>query len=699
MDYTKDKQRKRWRFYPVQKELADKFQRELGISAPVAQLLLNRGIADLTTARDFLTADVAGLGDPFLLKGMENAVSRIVRAIADQEAITVYGDYDVDGVTACSLLCKTLARLQAKVDYYIPERQSEGYGLNAEALAMLQGSGVSLLITVDCGISSAAEVGACQAVMDIIITDHHQPPAELPPAYAIINPKQTDCGYPDKNLAGVGVAFKLCQALWRHYQQEDVLLLQDLDLVAVGTIADMVPLQGENRIIVKNGLHQLNHTKNIGLQALRTVCGLADKALDCGHVGFAIAPRLNAAGRVNLATAAVELLLTGEQATAKQIAVQLDEENANRQAIEKEILQMAEVQLKHTDVRAAKVLVVSAEGWHSGVIGIVASRLVERYYRPVIIISKDKEIGKGSCRSISGFDMVQALTECQDILIKFGGHKQAAGLTIAVDHIPLLHQRLAAIAAATLTDEDYIPELKVDGYLPVQKINAELLEQMTVMAPHGLGNPAPLFAEQALAVADVRTLGQDKKHLKLRLHTGVAVTAKDVIAWNMGPQAEEIRENPVVDFLFSPQYNEWQGRKSIQLVAKDIRGTVQAPEQERPDRVLVGRIYLLLKELCGAEAGGEHLVDRLLAGLQEKYQIWTDDRRILTGLQVLWEIGLLDTALNAEGSLMLRLMPAPAEKLDLQASPTFRSGRLGPGNMFHEPGVLQMASQMKESGI
>ncbi|HWR40970.1 MAG TPA: single-stranded-DNA-specific exonuclease RecJ [Patescibacteria group bacterium] len=675
-------QPKRWRFHPLHQDIMERLQHELGISATIARLLVNRGILELADARIFLSGDTTNLFDPFLLKDMAAAVTRIAQAIENQEPITVYGDYDVDGVTACSLLCKTLTRLKARVNYYIPERQSEGYGLNSEALNSLQCSGVTLVITVDCGISSVEEICACKDLLDIIVTDHHQPPAQLPPAYAIINPKQSDCLYPDKDLAGVGVAFKLCQALWRHYHNADALFTDDLDLVAVGTVADIVPLRGENRILVKSGLKQLSDTQNLGLKALKEVCGLTGKTVDSGHVGFAIGPRLNAAGRVNVASAGVELLLTEDAAVAESIARQLDQENTSRQLIEKEILQAAQDQLRSVDVQAAKVLVVFGEGWHSGVIGIVASRLVERYYRPVILISVDQGIGKGSCRSITGFDMVQALTECQDILIKFGGHRQAAGLTIAAENIPALRQRLEGIAGERLAEADYIPELKVDAYLPLQEIRPELLEQLAVLAPHGAGNPAPLFAERALPLADVRTLGQEQKHLKLQLGADFFTEVKDIVAWNIGAMAGEIQNYPAVDLVFSPQYNEWRGKKTIQLQARDLRSATLIPETERPDRTLVGGIYLLLKEFHKASSPTGNLIDGLTKGLQEKYQLKPALSNLLAGLQVLAEVGLLSVQLSEPAEITVQLRPAPPKKLDLCASATFRSGLMEPGALF-----------------
>ena len=473
------KLRKLWRLSSTKLETKQRLSREFGISGIIAQVLINRGIEDGLAVREFLYGGVDNLGNPYLLKDMEQAVGRIAQAIEVKEKITIYGDYDVDGITATAVLYKVLLSLGATIEYYIPDRQSEGYGLNDIALEGLWQSGTRLLLTVDCGISGVSEVAKLQGKMDIIITDHHQPPDILPLAYAIINPKQPDCLYKDKQLAGVGVAFKLCQALWQHYHGRDVLFLEHLDIVALGTVADIVPLMGENRILVKAGLAAMADTKNVGLKALMIECGLLDDkkgsaVIDTGKIGFVLAPRLNAAGRISQATAGVELLVTADGARAAGLAKALNEENIKRQAVEKEILAFAESQLTAVEVDKQKVLVLSGEDWHSGVIGIVASRLVDKHYRPVIMISVHEGIGKGSCRSIAGFDIYSALKQCQDLLIQFGGHSQAAGLSILLENIEQLRERLNDIASKSLTEEDYIPVLKVDSVVPLEEIGNEI---------------------------------------------------------------------------------------------------------------------------------------------------------------------------------------------------------------------------------
>ncbi|MDR3562738.1 MAG: single-stranded-DNA-specific exonuclease RecJ [Negativicutes bacterium] len=566
---------KKWRVSPRQADLSRTFGQDLGISPVVAQVLINRGILDLESARHFLHGGVEGLGDPWLMAGMKPAVDRIKTALDRREKITIYGDYDVDGITASALVYRVLRQLGATVEYYIPERQSEGYGLNDTALEGLAASGTSLVITVDCGISAVAEVTKMAERLDIIITDHHQPPELLPPARAIINPKQPDCRYPEKRLAGVGVAFKLCQALWLDLGQPADRLMEYLDLVAVGTIADIVPLNGENRILVKLGLKTLGATTNIGLAALIKVSGLAADGIDAGKVGYTLAPRLNAAGRMSHATAGVDLLVTADTDRAAELAAELNEENIKRQAMEKELLVAAEKTLAEYDLSKQKVLVLAGEDWHPGVIGIVASRLVEKHYRPVAMISVRDGIGKGSCRSIPGFDMYQALTRCADLLIQFGGHQMAAGLTIEAAKIDEFRARLGSLAGEWLSDEDYVPVLAIDSELALAEVDAAFIEQLACLAPHGMGNPNPVFVSESLAVTDKRPLGQDGRHCRLRVRQNGSVG--EVLAWNLAGEAAGLESSDNIDLAFIPEFNDWQGRRSIQLRARDLRSRALLP--------------------------------------------------------------------------------------------------------------------------
>ncbi|MDF2572502.1 MAG: recJ: single-stranded-DNA-specific exonuclease RecJ, partial [Sporomusa sp.] len=509
--------------------------------------------------------------------------------------------------------------------------------------------------------------------LDVIITDHHQPPIELPSALAIINPKQLDCLYPEKNLAGVGVAYKLCQALWQHYYGDDNKFYDYLDIVAIGTIADIVPLTGENRVLVKIGLAKLANTDNIGINALLEVCGLIGKVVDSGSVGFVIAPRLNAVGRVSKASSGVELLITNDVSYARELAGLLDEENSARQVIEKIILTKAEEQLATLDISTANVLVLSGEEWHSGVIGIVASRLVEKFYKPVIMISVRDGYGKGSCRSIPAFDMYGALARCSDLLTQFGGHRQAAGLTIPANNITLLRERLNAIAAESLSDSDYIPILTIDSFVPLEEINATFIEQMACLEPYGYGNPSPVFACRNVKLGEKRQIGQENRHLKLKLKNAAV---SDVIAWNMGELSDSLACNENIDLVFVPKYNEWQGKKNLQLTAHDVRQSLASEDKERldklaPDRESIGYIYLTVKELNKLgkrKLSLQNIADKVL----DKYKITLPENIVDMALSVLWELNLLTKQVIDEGTLEIILVPSPMKKLDLSDSPTFR---------------------------
>ncbi|WP_371370740.1 single-stranded-DNA-specific exonuclease RecJ [Sporomusa aerivorans] len=665
---------KSWKLFPVKRELARELSQKLHISHYIAQALINRGVTTEQKASEFLYAGSDYIANPYLLKDMDTAVNRIVQAIDNHEKITVYGDYDVDGITASATLFKTLCRLGAKVEFYIPDRQEEGYGLNTAALTKLANSGTKLIVTVDCGISAVHEIQTMLGQLDIIVTDHHQPPPELPAAMAIINPKQPGCEYPEKNLAGVGVAYKLCQALWQYYHDNSK-FCDYLDIVAIGTIADIVPLTGENRVLVKLGLEQLCKTENPGLKALLEVCGLTNRVIDSGSVGFVIAPRLNAVGRVSQAAAGVELLLTNNYDIAHELAVLLDTENAERQSIEKDILAKAEAQLETIDLTNEKVLVLAGEEWHSGVIGIVASRLVDKYYKPVIMISLHDGYGKGSCRSIPAFDMYAALTQCSDLLTQFGGHRQAAGLTVPLNNIPALRERLNEIAAATLSEGDYVPVINIDSVLPLEEVNAAFVEQLACLEPYGFANPSPVFACRDVVLGEKRRIGQQNRHLKLKLRNA-GVT--DVVAWNMGELSDSLSCEQNIDLVFVPKYNEWQGQKSVQLTAQDIRHSFSEETKAKlntiaPDRNCVGQVYLTLKAFTKT---GQHtnlsyqtIAEKISGSCQAKIS----EQVVALSLTIMEELGLLTiSASNEKSSFGVQLAPAPPQKLDLADSLTFR---------------------------
>lgn len=671
------KMHKRWHCLADQSDLAEQLGIQLGISKIIAAILINRGITDLEDAKAFLYGEVECLENPFSLRDVEKAAQRIILALNSQEKITVYGDYDVDGITSTALLYRALCDLGATVEYYIPDRQSEGYGLNGDALKKIHGYGTTLLLTVDCGISAVDEIALLAKKMDIIITDHHRPPEVLPQAYAIVNPQQELCAYPNKNLAGVGVAYKLCQVLWKLLDRDAEALIQYLDLVAVGTVADIVPLLGENRVLVKMGMRLLPLTKNIGLQALIQECGLQQK-IDAGQIGFVIGPRLNAAGRVGRADAGVELLITEDQSRAGELAAQLEEDNAQRQALERSILAEAENCLAGIDVEKEKVIVLAGENWHPGVIGIVASRIVDKYYRPAVIISKKDGIGKGSCRSISGFDLYAALQECQEVLLGFGGHRMAAGLTVSSENIGELRKRLNKIAARVLTDQDYIPELQIDSTVMLNEIDSAFLEQLTCLEPYGMGNPKPVFSCRGVILADRYQMGQDKQHLRCKVTQ--ENRSNSVVGWNMGFLAEELPLNRLIDIAFHPEFNDWQGQRNIQLRAYDIRCSA-AVQPEISDhwrdvvRLVIGQVYLVLKHYPRNKVGITATNKEILQEVRTKYKTLLSEKGINIALTVLQELELVEQY-ETDRIRTIKLLAPPTKKLDIACSTTFCEGML-----------------------
>ncbi|MDU4960644.1 MAG: single-stranded-DNA-specific exonuclease RecJ [Sporomusaceae bacterium] len=635
----------------------------------MGQLLLNRGLDDAAAAQQFLAGTLQQLQDPFLLKGMAAAVDRTAAAIAAGEKIVVYGDYDVDGITATALVYNCLRELGATIEYYIPERQSEGYGLHSEALQAIAAAGAGLVITVDCGISAWQEVESAGR-LDIIVTDHHQPPERLPAATAVINPKQPGCPYPEKELAGVGVAFKFCQALASRLEQRRLDCFRYLDLVAIGTVADMVPLTGENRLLVKFGIDRLRHTENAGLAALISVCELQSASIDAGKIGFVIAPRLNAAGRLNHAAAGVELLTSPASEPVRELAQTLDLTNRERQEVERDILEKAEAALAATDWQNAKALVIAGEDWHPGVIGIVASRLVERYYRPTILISVRDGIGKGSCRSIPGFDMYEGLSRCAEWLLQFGGHRQAAGLSLKAADIDLFRQKFNETVSQELTEADFLPVLNIDAMVSLNELNASLIEQLACLEPFGMGNPSPLLACSPVKLQSAAAFGKDKRHLRLWVCEREA--SSEAIAWNKGELADCFERDCAAEIAFVPEVHEWQGRRSVRMRAIDVRKA----DRSCPDKQAIGKLYLLLKGL--SENGMKTVTAdwrELSRQLEAGYRTAMAEAAIVFSLSVLAELDLL--VLQSQNAVFqITLQPQPAQKLDILASATFRAGHI-----------------------
>ncbi|WP_188648891.1 single-stranded-DNA-specific exonuclease RecJ [Marinithermofilum abyssi] len=554
----------RWQSVAADPARIRELSEALGVNPLIARLLVNRGLDDVDRARRFLHVEADGLYDPILMDGMEDAVQRIRRALDQEERIWIYGDYDADGVSSTGLMMRVFRQLQADVDYYIPNRFTEGYGLNRDALQKAKEAGVDLIISVDTGISAVEEAQTARELgLDLIITDHHEPPETLPEALAVINPKKPGCPYPFEMLAGVGVAFKLAQALLGRVPEEV------LEVAALGTIADLVPLVDENRILAALGLERMNRRKHVGLSALLEVSGIEGE-VNAGHVGFSLGPRINASGRLDSAGRAVELLLTEDPEEAHQIAKELDGMNRERQQLVEMIADEASAMVASEPDRHRRVIVVAGTGWNVGVIGIVASRLVEKYYRPAIVLGIDEETGtaKGSARSIAGFDIYRALARCADLLPHFGGHQMAAGMSLPAENLSSLHERLNGIAEEWLTEEDYIPLTQVDAELTVQDVNLDLIEQLEQLQPYGIGNPTPRFRITGAKLGRMQLIGREKNHVKMALEQeGITL---DAVGFRMGELAEEIAPRSRVELLGELQINEWNQRRSPQLLVRDV---------------------------------------------------------------------------------------------------------------------------------
>ncbi|WP_296953695.1 single-stranded-DNA-specific exonuclease RecJ [uncultured Dialister sp.] len=535
----------------------------------LARILMRRNIVDEETLSHFLYDDLDNLFDPFLMRGMDQAVNRIIEAIGHQEKIVIYGDYDVDGITATSIMYRCLYSLHAKVGYYIPQREVEGYGLNKKALDKLACEGYSLLITVDCGISSAQLIAEAPETLDIIVTDHHTPPEVIPDCIAVLNPHQADCSYPFKELAGCGVAYTLCRGL--HLRLDQIDYYNDLELVALGTIADVVSLTGENRILVREGMKRFVHTPIKGLSALLYASGIIHEDTveikRADQISFGLAPRLNAAGRIDHAETGVQLLTTESSSEAEKLANRLCEINMTRQQIEKKIYEEARERIGELQIEKDPTLVIDGDDWHPGVIGIVASRILENFHRPVFVITVRNGIGKGSCRSIPAFNIYEALAANSDLLLQFGGHKMAAGFSIKKENIPLFRKRMNHLAAGILRPEDFIPVLNVEDTLSLDELSLDFIQSLDLLEPCGCDNPKPLFSTKGAFVETSRHIGQEGRHFKCQLSRNNDLI--DVICWGTGAESP-CQAGDVIDLVYEPEIHDWYGRH-VQLICKDIK--------------------------------------------------------------------------------------------------------------------------------
>ncbi len=548
----------------------DSLSRDLGVSSTVAGILWRRGLHTLADARDFFNPDLNSMHDPFLMKGMETAVELVLDRLHQGKPILVFGDYDVDGTTASSMLHLFFEALGLHAEVYIPDRNREGYGVSPRGIDTAREHGIDLVITCDCGITAVktAQYAREQGV-DLIITDHHIPGDELPPARVILDPKQGDCEYPNKDLCGAGVAFKLAQAVAQAEGLDPGIAHQFLDLVAIGTAADIVPVTGENRIIVHEGLQLLADSGRAGLKALKEVAGMKKDTVNVADVVFGLAPRINAVGRLGEATRAVALLTTSDPSTARQLSQVLNTENEERKQIEARIFDEAVrmANAKH-DPLVRKGLVLHKEGWHHGVIGIVASKLKERFWVPVVMVAVNDGLGKSSARSLEGFDMYSALAECSELLESFGGHTMAAGMTIKPENLESFEEKFLQITNDQITEQMMRPRVKIEAEIDFLEINLQLMETLRRLAPYGPGNMRPIFASRELMpTGHPRIVGKD--HLKFRVKQGKRVL--DAIGFGMAEYYELLISGRAVDCAYVLTENEWQGRKSIQLEVKDLR--------------------------------------------------------------------------------------------------------------------------------
>ena len=554
----------------LSREEIEEFSASCGVGPAMAVILLNRGIKTPKAVNSYMKKSLEDIHNPFMLDGMEDAVERILSALEKNEKIVIYGDYDVDGITSTATVYKFLKSQGADVSYYIPDRFSEGYGINVLAINKMARDGAKLMITVDCGITAVGEVEFAKTQgLDIIITDHHTCREELPKAVAVINPKRMDSSYPFSGLAGVGVAFKLVLALAIKLgmNTKDV-FMEYVDMVALGTIADVVPLVDENRVIADKGINSIENTNNKGIRALMELAGAGGKTVDANAVAFFASPRLNAAGRLENASLSVELMICEDDARAREIAVHLDRLNQERKDIEQKIFEEAYAKAEAMG-EDKLVYVISGENWNHGVIGIVASRIAELFYRPCILISVEDGKGKGSGRSVPEMNLFDALSSCEELLTAFGGHSQAAGLSIAEENLEEFSKKINEFAKKNIDVATLVPKLSIDCNLGGQNVTMQAAKMIESLAPFGEGNELPVFSMQGLKVIASQTMGAQKNHLRLRLSDGANVF--NAVGFGMGDVSDKLGIGTTVSVAFNMNINAYQGSENLQLMLKDIK--------------------------------------------------------------------------------------------------------------------------------
>ena len=673
---------------------------KLAVSEFLAKLIIAKGYDEVECASAFVSSDCSLLYDPFLMPDMDKAVERIEKAVAEKEKILIYGDYDVDGVTSVSLLLLYLTSKGADVEYYIPERVNEGYGLNNVAIDKFKSDGVSLIITVDSGITAGDEVKyAKENGIDTVITDHHECREQLPEAVAVVNPHRLDSKYPFEELAGVGVVFKLVCALEGN-KNVARLCSKYCDIVALGTVADVMPIIGENRVIVKIGLEMLEKTSNLGLKELITAAFSEKKShknrkLTASSISFGLAPRINAAGRIGDVNRAVKLLITDSCQEAENIANYLCSVNRERQLIENIIFEQAVEQIESTtDFENDKVIVLTSDSWHLGVIGIVASKITERYGLPSILISFDGETGKGSGRSVKGFNINEAISQCKDYLIKYGGHELAAGLTISRENVDMFRKKINEYAKSTFDFDSICTYVNADFELDSKEVTIENALEILKLEPYGLRNPEPVFFMKDVVINEIYSIGEGK-HLKLILEKdGIVMTA---VYFGMPKEDFAYVEGTKADFMFALGYNDFRGNLTVQMVIKDIRpesiiytkkveeeelftnimnGNIKCPDEHIPDLMNFRTIFMFLKNTIGI-FGRKHKfsVFRLTSKLSSEYKNEVSSCMFNIALEVFHEMGLIVLERGADADTVEIELVKTARKVDLNNSEFLHSIR------------------------
>ncbi len=560
--------KKKWLLKEFDKSRVLEISRTFGISPLTSIVLYNRGVRENEQIKNFLSKDLGTMYDPFLMRDMDKAVNRINAAKEAGEKITIYGDYDVDGITAIAILYKYLAGLGIDVDYYVPDRMQEGYGVNRDALDKIKTRGSSLIITVDTGITAVEECEyATEIGLDVIVTDHHECKERIPDVYAAIDPKRKDCKYPFKSLAGVGVVFKLIQALDKNSSLFE--LMEDYaDLMCLGTVADISPLVDENRVIVTEGLKRFKRTKNVGLKALIDV-STNGKAITTSTIGYIIAPRINASGRLGCASRSVELFLTDDEENALKLANSLCEENSLRQQTEQKMFKEAlEYIEEHPEVKEDKIIVIPHENWHHGIVGIVSSKITEKFYKPSILFAIDGDEAKGSGRSVSGFNLFGALESCSDLLEKFGGHELAAGLTIKSSNIEEFRKKINEYSKDKISESMLVPTVMLDAAIKVPYITIDTVHDINRLQPFGVDNPTPAFAVRNIKIHKISVMSEGK-HLRMTLLKEGKYL--DAVGFGMGEYYHHLEEGDFIDVAFALDINDYKGFQNVQLILKDIK--------------------------------------------------------------------------------------------------------------------------------